>query len=260
MDTLKFNQSLRDDFFQVNHHVLDWPSDEGLTSLMRELERKPITRPKALQTDPGSRKKRLDEALAEADHNTEARRPRRKSQRWLAGRPFRRTRSLRRAGRHRSGHVVLEEPVNTRFTLFCLVALAAGEVAHADHRGCRKTKLGLRPVRVYHVLHLTGRPTELDDIRSALPEPAHGGRSILELRNAAATCGLRLDAVVLPKRRSAISGPTLLFVKQRKEGHFMVVRPVGHTGGTTGTRRRYESPPFSTPTGFSRPRPGPAWP
>jgi ABC-type bacteriocin/lantibiotic exporter with double-glycine peptidase domain len=122
--------------------------------------------------------------------------------------------------------------VNTRVTLFCLVALmlGAGDVTRAD-QGPPKNETGdCGMFALYHLLHLTGRPTELDQIRSALPEPAHGGRSLLELRNAAAKCGLRLDAVVLPKRRSAINGPTLLFVKEPKEGHFLVARPVGHTG------------------------------
>ncbi len=83
---------------------------------------------------------------------------------------------------------------------------------------------------LYHLLHLTGRSPDLDRLRSVLGAPGPSGHSFRELRQAAARFGLSLDAVVLPKQRPAFQGPVLLFVKMGKEGHFLVVRPVGHTG------------------------------
>ncbi|SRR5579883_734504 len=98
---------------------------------------------------------------------------------------------------------------------------------------------GLPPIRsvdcgtlaLDHLLRLEGRPISLDRLEAALgPLTPAAGPSFRELRAAARRVGLRLDAVVLPKKQSAINGPALLFVKSGREGHFIVVRPVGHTG------------------------------
>jgi len=63
---LKFDRGLTDGYFSVKKHALV-TSDEGLRKLQRELENtKPVPRPK-ISTDPESLKKRLDDALAEAD-------------------------------------------------------------------------------------------------------------------------------------------------------------------------------------------------
>ena len=83
---------------------------------------------------------------------------------------------------------------------------------------------------LYHLLHLTGRSADLNELRSMMGGPGAEGHSFRELRQAARHFGLPLDAVVLPKRLSAIQGPVLLFLKTGREGHYLVVRPVGHTG------------------------------
>jgi hypothetical protein len=85
-------------------------------------------------------------------------------------------------------------------------------------------------VALYHLLHLSGRFADLDELRSVMGAPGAEGHSFRELRQAAGHFGLPLDAIVLPKQRSAIQGSVLLFVKLGREGHFLVVRPVGHTG------------------------------
>jgi len=100
---------------------------------------------------------------------------------------------------------------------------AADEPAKPDTWDCGAYAL-------YDMLQLEGRPTQLEEIRSILGAPGADGRSFLELREASRRCGLMLDAVVLPRKRSVIAGPILLFVKTQPEGHFVVVRPVGHTG------------------------------
>jgi Peptidase C39 family len=93
----------------------------------------------------------------------------------------------------------------------------------ADFRDCGTTAL-------YHLFHLAGRTTDLDQLRSAIGPVGADGHSFRQLRDAAGRFGLAVDAVALPKRRSAIRGPVLLFAKLGREGHFFVVRPVGHTG------------------------------
>ncbi len=83
---------------------------------------------------------------------------------------------------------------------------------------------------LYHLLRLEGRPTDLVRLRPVSGAPTPGGRSFRELRATASRFGLSLDAVALSKTGSAIKGPTLVLVKSRGEGHFIVLRPVGHTG------------------------------
>ncbi len=51
-----------------------------------------------------------------------------------------------------------------------------------------------------------------------------------ELREAARSFGLRLDGVFIGKKAELIDRPILVFLKVDRKGHFLVVRPVGHTG------------------------------
>ncbi len=83
---------------------------------------------------------------------------------------------------------------------------------------------------LYQLLHLEGRATDLARLESTLGGPTTEGHSFRDLREVAARFGLELDAVALPKLRSAIRGPALVFLKGDRRGHFVVVRPVGHTG------------------------------
>jgi ABC-type bacteriocin/lantibiotic exporter with double-glycine peptidase domain len=114
--------------------------------------------------------------------------------------------------------------------LFMLIALTwPGErLAGEDRRKAEPSDCG--SLALYHLLRLEGRPIDLDRLAAALPAPGSEGLSFLDLRDAAGHLGLTLDAVVLTKQRSAIRTPVLLFIKGDREGHFLVVRPVGHTG------------------------------
>src|SRR5262249_50754922 len=84
---------------------------------------------------------------------------------------------------------------------------------------------------IYYLLALEGRPTVLNDIVAALPPPQLRGRSMGELSNAAGACGLTLLGVDLSTRECNVPDrPFLAFVKRNGHGHFIVVRPIGHTG------------------------------
>jgi peptidase C39-like protein len=122
--------------------------------------------------------------------------------------------------------------MTTRGARLCLLVLAMGPPWETRASGkSPKTEIwDCGVLALYQLLRLEGRPSDLDQLRQALPGPSPKGYSLLDLRRAASVRGVRLDAVVLPKRRSAFTKPALLFVKREKEGHFMVVRPVGHTG------------------------------
>ena len=65
LNTVKFDQGLADSFFSVKKHAAA-ANDESLLKLQRELEHEPSAK-KPLAADPESRRKRLDEALAEAN-------------------------------------------------------------------------------------------------------------------------------------------------------------------------------------------------
>lgn len=116
--------------------------------------------------------------------------------------------------------------------LLLLMAIAAdspgaGPATEESQDGGR---LDCGTAALYHLLQLEGRPIELESLRAALGPSGPDGRSFRELRSASRRFGLSLDAVLLPKVRSSLSGPTLALLKNGPEGHFVVVRPVGQKG------------------------------
>jgi Peptidase C39 family len=85
-------------------------------------------------------------------------------------------------------------------------------------------------VALYLLLHAEGHKTSLRDVQSLLPGPASAGRSMKDLRDGARALGMSLRGVVLPRKDGAIDRPMIVFLKRRPGGHFVFVRPVGHTG------------------------------
>jgi Peptidase C39 family len=83
---------------------------------------------------------------------------------------------------------------------------------------------------LYALLRVEGRPTDLREVVSRLPQPDSVGHSMRDLRDASRACGLRLNGIRLDKNGDAIDRPMLVFLKRGSHGHFVVIRPVGHTG------------------------------
>jgi hypothetical protein len=83
---------------------------------------------------------------------------------------------------------------------------------------------------LYTLLQLEGRPTDLRRLESHLPVPTPRGYSMGQLRDAAGFCGLELIGVRLRGGARAPDRPALAFLKRGPHGHFVVIRPVGHTG------------------------------
>ena len=83
---------------------------------------------------------------------------------------------------------------------------------------------------VYILLRLEGHAANLNRIERHLPPPQASGYSMSELREAAGACGLSLAGVRLEKQEQAIDRPMVAYFKREGHGHFMVLRPVGHTG------------------------------
>ncbi|MDE2509310.1 MAG: hypothetical protein KGM43_19080 [Planctomycetota bacterium] len=85
-------------------------------------------------------------------------------------------------------------------------------------------------IALYNLHHLERGTADLDAIERALPQLRPGGYSMKELRDASRTLGLALTGVLLNKEERALDRPMLVFLKRSKHGHFLVIRPVGHTG------------------------------
>jgi len=84
-------------------------------------------------------------------------------------------------------------------------------------------------VALYNLLRLKGIDVNVPQIEAHLPAPTAAGRSMRDLRDAARELGLKLSAISL-KEAGAIDRPMLAFLKDGARGHFVVIRPVGHTG------------------------------
>jgi Peptidase C39 family len=80
------------------------------------------------------------------------------------------------------------------------------------------------------LLRVEGHRTELSLIKQYLPAPSPHGCSMRQLREAARACGLSLVGVRLKKSNRAPDQPIVAFLKGGHHGHYVMIRPVGHTG------------------------------
>ncbi len=85
-------------------------------------------------------------------------------------------------------------------------------------------------IALYHLLALEDKPTELDRLEDRLSGPKPKKRSLQELRDCAKFFGLELKGVLLPKTGLAPETVALVHLKRKPDGHFVVIRPVGHSG------------------------------
>ena len=83
---------------------------------------------------------------------------------------------------------------------------------------------------LYILLRLEGKTTDLGQITSHLPPVPASGYSMKELRDAAHEAGLDLTGVKLKNVGRLDDGPSILYLNKEGHGHFVVIRPVGHTG------------------------------
>jgi hypothetical protein len=83
---------------------------------------------------------------------------------------------------------------------------------------------------LYTLLSLEGIGTDLAKIDAALPSRHPEGYSMAELRSAAHQCGLDLIGVKWNKSVRQPDRPLLALLRRGDHGHYVVVRPVGHTG------------------------------
>lgn len=115
-------------------------------------------------------------------------------------------------------------PVHTAIVI--LVQLIASAPAWADDSGT----FDCGTLSLYTLLRLAGKPTDLARISSHLPKPSSAGPSMQELRDAARDLGLELTGVKLPDSGRFEVDHAIVHLDRGDHGHFVVVRPVGHTG------------------------------
>ncbi len=83
---------------------------------------------------------------------------------------------------------------------------------------------------LYLLLRLKGYHSDLSSLLAQLPPRAAAGYSMMELRDTAGHLGLRLFGVRLESNGPPPGTPILAFLNRDGHGHFLVIRPVGHTG------------------------------
>lgn len=82
---------------------------------------------------------------------------------------------------------------------------------------------------LYSLLRIEGRAVHPRDLEARLPPPLPGGLSMKRLRDAASSLGLHLTGVRFSGSIS-LDRPALVFTRRGVHGHYLVLRPVGHTG------------------------------
>jgi hypothetical protein len=118
---------------------------------------------------------------------------------------------------------------STRFGLILalFVSLLGGvRVVHAEDTIVRTC--GFRALFI--LLNIEGRPPTIAALATHLKSTNPRGSSMKELRDTARACGLGLNGVRLKNGNRQPDRPILAFVKRGSHGHYLVVRPVGHTG------------------------------
>ncbi len=83
---------------------------------------------------------------------------------------------------------------------------------------------------LFYLLRLEGRAASIEQLQARLPQQRPAGYTMLELRDAAAACGLATSGAHLKSHVDMPDRPGLTFVKRGAHGHYIVVRPVGHSG------------------------------
>jgi Peptidase C39 family len=109
--------------------------------------------------------------------------------------------------------------------ILALPCLAAGQI-DVLHKA-EESSFDCGTLSLYLLLRIEGRATALPAIESRLPPMPRDGYSMKELREAARGCGLRISGVRLKDPARDLDRPAIAFLKQ---GHYVIVRPVGHTG------------------------------
>ena len=121
-------------------------------------------------------------------------------------------------------------PIRALVCLTSLPVVLCAIVRADDPMPARGTAHDCGFISLLSLLRLEGFPTSLQRLEHELPAPQPNGHSMKDLRDAAHARGLKLTGVSLTKDLRAVDRPMIIFLNRGKHGHFVVIRPVGHSG------------------------------
>ncbi len=114
-----------------------------------------------------------------------------------------------------------------------IVALAAAFAApspEARAEGSERPSSDCGTIALFHLLNFSGPNRSFEEVAAALPGRDPRGHSLAELRAGASRLGLAVEGIrLLDAGRSPVP-PMIAFIERGEHGHFVALRPVGHTG------------------------------
>ena len=85
-------------------------------------------------------------------------------------------------------------------------------------------------VALFCLLRFEGRGCSLDEVAASLTGRDPRGHSLSELREGAKRLGLDVEGVRLIHANESPERPMIAFLDRGGHGHFVAIRPIGHTG------------------------------
>ena len=121
-------------------------------------------------------------------------------------------------------------PRSTSLLVFFAATLGAfGRQSRADEPAVERGP-ACGTVALFNLLRFSGRSGSLDEVTAALPGRDPRGHSLAELRDGANRLDLDLEGIQFLHADVTPDRPVIAFVERAGHGHFLAIRPVGHTG------------------------------
>jgi Peptidase C39 family len=113
--------------------------------------------------------------------------------------------------------------------VFCSLA-TAGCYASIGDDSSSDANYDCGTLALYTLLRLEDYRGNIRAIDAALPPRSAAGYTMMEIKNACTACGLPVRGVQLRKGDKLPNHGMIAFVRRDGHGHYVVIRPVGHTG------------------------------
>lgn len=113
--------------------------------------------------------------------------------------------------------------------LLAVLQIVAGR-ASAEGEPVERGAFDCGTLALYTLLRLEGHHLDLKVFEARLPAPRDRGYSMEELRSAARSFDIELSGVQIIRSDRAPDRPILAFLRHQPHGHYLVIRPVGHSG------------------------------
>jgi hypothetical protein len=118
---------------------------------------------------------------------------------------------------------------NLLFVLFMATLGAFGQETRSDD-STADGAFSCGTFALFNMIRLSGQGCSLDEVSAVLPGRDPRGHSLEELRDGADRLGVDLEGIQLRHADVSPDRPMIVFVEKQGHGHFVAIRPVGHTG------------------------------